>query len=79
MADFDVIADATYTGILKPDRRAYLDCVAKLGLTVADCVFVDDQPANVARARQVDLMTIWFNVREPAASFARALQVLLKN
>ena len=79
MADFDVIADATYTGILKPDRRAYLDCVAKLGLTVADCVFVDDQPANVAGARQVDLMTIWFNVREPAASFAQALQVLLKN
>lgn len=28
---FECIVDATHTGILKPDPRAYLDCAARLG------------------------------------------------
>jgi putative hydrolase of the HAD superfamily len=44
---FDVIVDATYTGILKPDARAYLACQEQLGIAAHQCVFVDDQLRNI--------------------------------
>ena len=47
---FDVVTDATYTHILKPDPRAYAAVTDGLQLSAADCVFVDDQPRNVAGA-----------------------------
>ena len=39
---FEVIVDATYTKVLKPDPRAYLQCIEQLGLRPDDCVFVDE-------------------------------------
>jgi putative hydrolase of the HAD superfamily len=51
---FDVIADATYTKILKPDARAYLDCANELGVKLRNCVFVDDQQRNVAPGRSFE-------------------------
>ena len=62
---FDVIIDATYTGILKPDRRAYAMCSEALGLSGADCVFVDDQLRNIEGARLVGLPCVQFDVARP--------------
>lgn len=76
LADFDVIADATHTGILKPDPRAYDDCLAALGLAARECVFVDDQPRNIAGARAAGLVAVHFDVRQPAESYAQALSLL---
>jgi putative hydrolase of the HAD superfamily len=73
---FDVIIDATYTGILKPDRRAYEMCSDALGVSPADCVFVDDQSRNVLGAIQVGWKTVQFDVTDPATSYARALALL---
>ena len=73
---FDVIMDATYTGILKPDRRAYAMCSEALGLSGADCVFVDDQNRNVLGAIQAGWQTVQFDVTQPAQSYQRALQLL---
>jgi putative hydrolase of the HAD superfamily len=73
---FDAVVDATYTGILKPERRAYELCLERLGAAASDCVFVDDQPRNVAGAAAVGLRAVCFDVREPAASFRRALDLL---
>jgi putative hydrolase of the HAD superfamily len=73
---FDVIIDATYTGILKPDRRAYEMCSEALGVSPADCVFVDDQSRNVLGAIQVGWKTVQFDVTDPATSYARALALL---
>jgi putative hydrolase of the HAD superfamily len=73
---FDVIVDATYTGILKPDPRAYRLCLDRLGLCAADCVFVDDQKRNIDGADAVGLPAVHFDVTRPAASFALALQIL---
>ena len=39
---FDVIVDASHTGILKPDPRAFGLVTEALGLPAEDCVFVDD-------------------------------------
>lgn len=73
---FDVIIDATYTGILKPDRRAYDRCSEALGVLPSDCVFVDDQSRNVMGAKQVGWQTVHFDVTQPANSYQMALALL---
>ena len=74
---FDVIVDATYTEILKPDPRAYQQCLQQLGVQARDCVFVDDQLRNVQGALALGLPAVHFDVRAPGASFQQALQLLL--
>ncbi len=73
---FDVIVDATYTGILKPDARAYLACQEQLGIAAHQCVFVDDQLRNIEGARRVGWQTVHFDVMQPAASYRQALRLL---
>lgn len=76
LADFDLVLDATHTGILKPDPRAYAMAAAGLGLAPADCVFVDDQPRNVEGARRAGMTAIPLDVTSPARGFAAALAAL---
>jgi putative hydrolase of the HAD superfamily len=76
MAAFDVVVDATHTGILKPDARAYRQCLDELGLPAEACVFVDDQLRNIAGAERVGLRCVHFDVMQPATSYARALALL---
>ncbi len=73
---FDVIIDATYTGILKPDRRAYEMCTEALDVAPADCVFVDDQSRNVLGAMKLGWQTVQFDVTHPADSYRLALKLL---
>jgi putative hydrolase of the HAD superfamily len=73
---FDVIIDATYTGILKPDPRAYGLCTQALGLSPADCVFVDDQWRNIEGAQKAGWQAVHFDVQSPAHSYAQALELL---
>jgi putative hydrolase of the HAD superfamily len=73
---FDAIVDATHTGILKPDARAYRQCLDALGVDPAESVFVDDQARNVAGAERVGMRTVHFDVTAPAASYAQALRLL---
>lgn len=73
---FDVIVDATYTGILKPDPRAYELVLAELGLPREACVFVDDQKKNIEGAEAVGLPNVHFDVTQPADGYARALSML---
>jgi putative hydrolase of the HAD superfamily len=47
---FEVIVDATYTKILKPDSRAYAMVGEALQLPLSSCVFVDDPKRNVEDA-----------------------------
>ena len=76
LGDFDVIHDATYTNILKPDPRAYGDCLDALGLPPQACVFVDDQARNIAGAQRVGLQTVHFDVRDPQHGYHTALGLL---
>lgn len=76
LAQFDVIVDATYTGILKPDPRAYAEVLARLDLPAAACVFLDDQPKNVAGGTAAGLISIRFDVTAPGDSYAAALGAL---
>ncbi|MGF6312230.1 putative hydrolase of the HAD superfamily [Bradyrhizobium sp. i1.8.4] len=71
---FDTIVDATHTGILKPDSRAYQSVLDELALEAEDCVFVDDQRRNIAGAEACNMRTVLFDVRNPAASYSEALR-----
>ncbi len=73
---FELIVDATHTGILKPDPRAYAAITEGLGLSAGACVFVDDQARNVAGAAAAGMQTVAFDVTQPAASYAQALRLL---
>jgi len=73
---FHAIVDATYTGVLKPDPRAYRLCLDALELPAGDCVFVDDQPRNVAGARAVGMVAVHFDVCAPQVSCGEAAQAL---
>ncbi|WP_200833948.1 HAD-IA family hydrolase [Tabrizicola flagellatus] len=76
LAEFDLIVDATHTGILKPDRRAFLMVTEGLGLPPAACVFVDDQARNLKGAESVGMPFVHFDVTKPGESYARALALL---
>ena len=65
LRDVELIVDATYTGILKPDPRAYALCTQQLGVAPGECVFVDDQPRNVDGAVAVGMAAVWFDVTQP--------------
>lgn len=73
---FELIVDGTHTGILKPDARAYAAVTAGLGLPAAACVFVDDQPRNVAGGLAAGMDAVAFDVTHPAESFAQVLRRL---
>ncbi|MBN8975469.1 MAG: HAD-IA family hydrolase [Rhizobiales bacterium] len=73
LSDFEVVVDATYTGILKPDPRAYQLCLEALKLPADQCVFVDDQRRNIDGAEKAGMSTVHFDVREPKKSYAEAL------
>ncbi|MEV5413981.1 HAD family phosphatase [Thermopolyspora sp. NPDC052614] len=57
-------------GMVKPDREIYLTVAAELGVEPAECVFVDDRPANVAGAEEAGMTGVLF---EDAASLRRRL------
>jgi putative hydrolase of the HAD superfamily len=76
LSQFDAICDATHTGVLKPDPRAYLDCCGALGLPPAACVFVDDQPRNVAGGKAAGMRSILFDVTRAGDSLREAVAVL---
>ncbi len=76
LKDFDVIVDATYTGILKPDPRAYTQVTEALGLPAEACVFVDDQPKNIQGGEAAGMACVPFDVTRPAESCERARRLL---
>lgn len=76
LAELDLIVDATHTGILKPDPRAFRLVTEGLGLPPAACVFVDDQARNLKGAEAIGMPFVHFDVTRPADSYARALALL---
>ncbi len=76
LADFDLIVDATYTGLLKPDPRAYAAICEGLDISPANCVFVDDQMKNINGAKSFGMQTVHFDVTRPKQSYTEALALL---
>lgn len=73
---FELIVDATYTGILKPDPRAYAAVTEALGLPAGECVFVDDQKRNADGGVRAGMQVVHFDVLQPRVSFDKAARML---
>src|SRR5262249_43410423 len=52
---FDVIVDASLTGVMKPDPRAFRGGAEALGVPAEQIVFLDDMPWNIEGARQAGM------------------------
>lgn len=76
LAEFELIVDASHTGILKPDPRAYEAITKSLGLPASACVFVDDQMKNIRGGEAAGMACVPFDVTKPAASYGKALALL---
>lgn len=76
LREFNAIVDATHTKILKPDPRAYSDILSKLEVPASRAVFVDDQPKNVAGAKEFGIEAIYFDIGNVSASCAAIWKAL---
>lgn len=66
----DAVVDATHTGILKPDARAYALAAEQLGLSPAQILFVDDQFRNIAGAVDAGMQVQYFDLRDVPGNVA---------
>ncbi|NQY89616.1 MAG: HAD-IA family hydrolase [Colwellia sp.] len=72
----DVIVDASYTNILKPDPKAYHLCLDELKLEASDCVFIDDQIINAEGANAVGMIGLHLDVFKPEICITEAKKLL---
>lgn len=72
----DSLVDASKTGVLKPDPRAYEQSLADLGVRAHEVLFVDDQPRNVNGARALGIETVAFDIAQPDESWQQVERVL---
>src|SRR2546421_7051854 len=64
---FDAIILSGEVQIIKPDPRIYAILLKRIGRPAAECLFIDDSPANVAVAEQLGFKTILFESPEQLA------------
>jgi epoxide hydrolase-like predicted phosphatase len=57
---FDAVVISATIGVMKPDPDAYRAIARALGVEVATCVFIDDNPANIEGARRVGMRAIHY-------------------
>jgi putative hydrolase of the HAD superfamily len=76
LRDFDQMVDGRTDGVMKPDPAAYLLMAARMGVAPADCVFIDDQPGNLAGADAVGMRTVHLDPVHPDPGFAAARRML---
>jgi putative hydrolase of the HAD superfamily len=77
---FDHLAISAEIGVMKPDMAAYQAVLALLALPAHACVFIDDQPGNVAAARALGLHGIVFcTTRACLAELDRLLRDTTEN
>lgn len=55
---FDVFVESSVEGLRKPDPKIYMLTCDRLGVTPADCVFLDDIGSNLKSARAMGITTI---------------------
>jgi len=69
---FDVVVDASLTGVMKPAPEAFAAGAEALGLAPAEIVYLDDMPWNVAGGLRAGLQAIEVMYAAPADAIAEA-------
>ena len=73
---FDVIVDASLTGVMKPDPRAFRSGAEALGLPAEQIVFLDDMPWNTEGARQAGMTAVRVPWDDPGPAIDTARELL---
>ena len=55
---FDVVVESSVVGVRKPEEEFYRIALDKLGVTAAECVYLDDLGVNLKPARAMGMTTI---------------------
>ncbi|HVA10894.1 MAG TPA: HAD family phosphatase [Candidatus Dormibacteraeota bacterium] len=61
LALFDAIILSYQSGFIKPQPEAFANAANQLGVTAAECVFIDDQERNIAGAKEVGMAAILYD------------------
>jgi putative hydrolase of the HAD superfamily len=73
---FEVVVDSAFVGMRKPDAEIYELCMARLGVTAAECLFIDDREDNCAGAEAVGMRAVRYqDVEQAVAEIRRVLGV----
>lgn len=59
--------------MLKPDAEIYYELLRRFNLKASECIFIDDNPANIASAEAIGIRTIKFESPEKLIDELRAL------
>jgi putative hydrolase of the HAD superfamily len=71
---FELVVDSAWVGMRKPDPRIYELTVSRLGgVEPGECLFVDDNEANVEAARALGMTAVHFRSNDEAIPQIRAL------
>jgi putative hydrolase of the HAD superfamily len=73
---FDVIVDASHTGVLKPDPRAFAAGAQALALPPHEIVYLDDMPWNIEAGLTAGLLAVQVSHDDPMPAVHRARQLL---
>jgi putative hydrolase of the HAD superfamily len=71
---FDAVVISAQVGMRKPEERIFLLAAGELGLTPAQCAFVDDMEGNITAAQALGFAVV--HHRDPAATRAVLRELL---
>jgi HAD superfamily hydrolase (TIGR01509 family) len=74
---FETILVSAEEGLAKPDPVFYTRMVERLSVPASDCLFTDDNPANLAGARAAGMNAILFETAEKLERDIRAMGIAL--
>ena len=76
---FDLLDDYLLSGqvnLVKPDPAIFQQMLDKIGRKPAECVFIDDNPANVQASRALGILTIHYQSPEQLETELQQLGIL---
>lgn len=75
---FNKIMISGNVGIVKPEASIFKKCLKKFHLTAQNILFIDDEPANVDAAKQLNIHTILCNPKDPQALRNHVIEYLTR-
>lgn len=72
----DPLVDLSHSEHPKPHPQAFADGIAAMGEAPGDIVYVDDQVDNARAAVAAGLVSVFFDITDPAGSHARVREAL---
>lgn len=58
--EFDELINSAEEGVKKPDPEIYLRACKRLGVEPSECLFVDDDEANIKGAEALKIKAVYF-------------------